>query len=372
MEIGTSKERLMSTVNGENIDRVATYDVIHNIRLVEQLTGKKITPLNAEDLICQACRNTLDLVRHFAIPKKREIEIVSGSDGYVYKMEWWTGSVVSRPFTDLNGARKIMEEDIENIYSCINSKKVCRPALFHVNLFDENYEYFEEVVYDFNRISEKLDGTIMVAPESAGAFIISETRFDFKWWTYLLNDFPELSIRYLDALNAYELAKIDFYAPRLNTFISFTSEPAGTNNNLLYPLQFNLDTILPRVKKLIERWKSYGYYHIYFADGYKWPILDEVLSWGLVDAVDPFEPLSHMDVKRFREKYPDTVICQPVDCQNLLYTGTPQEVRKATIKAIEDAKAYKILIGSTSEVHPNVPVENALAMYEAARRYVIK
>ncbi len=86
--------------------------------------------------------------------------------------------------------------------------------------------------------------------------------------------------------------------------------------------------------------------------------------------MDPFEPLAHMDVKRFREKYPETVICQPVDCQNLLYTGTPREVREATIKAIEDAGAYKILIGSTSEVHPNVPVENAIAMYEAARHAI--
>ncbi len=364
-----SLERLIETFRGGRIDRIATYDIIHNIDLIENVTDEKISPLNAEDLVCKACNNMLDLVRHFSIPENPESEIIEDKDGYVYKMEWWTGSIISRPFTDLQGARSVMEKDIDFIYECIEKKKICRPALFHVKLFDENYEYFEEVVQNFNRISEKLGETLMIAPESAGPVVIAETRFDFKWWTYLYNDFPELSIRYLDALNEYELAKIDFFAPKLHTKVSFTSEPAGTNENLIYSLHFNLDVVLPRVKKLIERWKSYGYYHIYFADGYKWPILDEVLSWGLVDAVDPFEPLSHMDVKRFREKYPETVICQPVDCQNLLYTGTPGDVRKATIKAIEDAGAYKILIGSTSEVHPNVPVENALAMYEAARGY---
>jgi len=42
---------------------------------------------------------------------------------------------------------------------------------------------------------------------------------------------------------------------------------------------------------------------------------------------------------------------------------------RATIKAIEDAEKRKILIGSTSEIHPNVPIKNAMAMYETARSY---
>jgi uroporphyrinogen-III decarboxylase len=125
------------------------------------------------------------------------------------------------------------------------------------------------------------------------------------------------------------------------------------------------------VKKLVKQWKSYGYYHIYFADGYKWPLLDEIISWGLVDAIDPFEPLAQMDVKKFREKYPNITICQPVDCQSLLYSGSPEEVKKATIKAIEDSGKRRVIIGSTSEVHPSVPVKNALAMYETARSYKI-
>ena len=39
------------------------------------------------------------------------------------------------------------------------------------------------------------------------------------------------------------------------------------------------------------------------------------------------------------------------------------------IKAIEDAEVRKIIIGSSSEIHPNIPVENAMAMYETARDY---
>jgi uroporphyrinogen-III decarboxylase len=287
----------------------------------------------------------------------------------VYKKEWWTGSIVSRPIGSIEDAREIMEQDIERIHKCIEERRVCRQALFHVSLFDEDFAFFEEVKENFKRISEKLEGTVMIAPESAGPLVIAETRFDFKWWTYLYNDYPELATEYLDALNNYELARIDSFADSHLTPVSFTSEPAGTNDTLIHSLDFNMKIVLPRVKKLVERWKSYGFWHIYFADGYKWPLLDEIISWDLVDAIDPFEPLSHMDIAKFRKKYPEVTICQPIDCQNLLYSGTPEEIRKATIKSIEDAAEKRIIIGSTSEVHPNIPAENAFAMYEAARNY---
>ena len=367
----SSHERLIATFEGKVPDMIATYDIIHNIGLMEYLTGREISEKNAEDVACEAVGKVLDLVRHFSIPSKKEPEILIDKDGFVYKKDWWTMQVLKRPFDSLNDVIQMVNKDIERIYDCMSKKKVCRQALFPVQLFGENCEYFEEIKEGFKRCVGKMNGTLMIAPESCTLYV-ALARYDIQWWSYLYHDNPELAGKYLDALTDYELARIDSFADLALTSVSFTSDPIGVNDSLMFTPDFTLNVMLPRTKKLVERWKSYGYYHIYFADGYKWPILDEVLSWGLVDAVDPLEPLAHMDVKRFRERYPETVICQPVDCQNLLYTGTPREVRKATIKAIEDAGAYKILIGSTSEVHPNVPVENAVAMYEAARGYVIK
>ena len=69
----------------------------------------------------------------------------------------------------------------------------------------------------------------------------------------------------------------------------------------------------------------------------------------------------------FRERYPELALGQPIDCAQLLAFGTPEEVRATVQKAIEDAGERGIIIGSTSEIHPNVKVENALAMYETSR-----
>ena len=64
----TSRERLIRTCEGWEIDRIATFDIIHNIEMIEHLTGIKVTPRNAEDLICQAAGKVLDLIRHFTVP----------------------------------------------------------------------------------------------------------------------------------------------------------------------------------------------------------------------------------------------------------------------------------------------------------------
>jgi uroporphyrinogen-III decarboxylase len=122
------------------------------------------------------------------------------------------------------------------------------------------------------------------------------------------------------------------------------------------------------VKRCLDRWKSYGYYVIFHSDGRKWPMIQDLIDMGF-DSINPCEPLATMEVARFRREYPDTVIGSMVDCQNLLAFGTPEEVRAVTLQAIEDSGGARTLIGSTSEIHPGIGVDNALAMYETARSY---
>ena len=144
----------------------------------------------------------------------------------------------------------------------------------------------------------------------------------------------------------------------------------GTDTGLLYSPDFFRKEVIPREKKKIDAWKKHGYYVMAFLDGYKWPILDDFIALG-VDEIHPCEPYCQMDVRTFRQRYPQMVISQPIDCTQLLSFGTEVEVKQAVTKAIEDADKRKIIIGSTSEIHPEVKVKNAIAMYETARNYPI-
>ena len=54
-----------------------------------------------------------------------------------------------------------------------------------------------------------------------------------------------------------------------------------------------------------------------------------------------------------------------IDCQDLLVFGTPQKIKEATPKAIADSGGAKTLIGSTSEIHPEITLENALVIQQS-------
>ena len=124
---------------------------------------------------------------------------------------------------------------------------------------------------------------------------------------------------------------------------------------------------ISEAKSMMEKYK-YGYHVIYHSDGNKWDICKDIIDMG-ADSINPFETLATMDIKRFRALYPDTVCGSMIDCQDLLAFGTPEQITQATRKALEDSVGARTLIGSTSEIHPEIKLENALAMYEAASNY---
>lgn len=365
----TSRERLIRTFEGKEIDRIATYDIIHNIELIEYATGIKVTPKNAEDLLCRTAGKYLDLIRHFTPPDYEGEKIVKEDDGFTYRYYWWTGHIIDKPVygTVEDAARKI-EEDTERIIKAASEKKLCSAANNHVNLFYEKFEYFEEVREEYIRINEKLGGPVMLGPEMTMPVPIAMFRHGIDWWTYVYHDYPEIAMRYIDASYDYELAFIDSYIDlEIMPFVC-SAGSTGMDDRLLFPVEFFKEVVIPGEKKIYERFKKHNKYIIGFLDGYKLPVIRDFIDAG-IDAVDPFEPYCRMDVKKFREDYPETVICQPVDCTQLLPFGEEEEIRRVVTKAIEDAGRRKILIGSTSEIHPNTKIKNAIAMYETAQIY---
>ena len=360
-----STERVIHTFEGKKLDRLPIFDIIHNIDFIEKVGGEKITPRNAEDITCRAVRKTLDLVRHFCIPADLETRELSDEDGFVYRDLWWTKEIIHRPIETMQDATELMKRDIERVYQSIEKQKFCHQAKEHLNLFGEKYDYPEEVNSHFERIAGKLEDTMMIAPETVPGLYTAQNRFGFDWLIYIQHDYPDLFLEYYDALIDHELFRIDSFGPTRLSRVALISESIAFNTGLIWPPEFIREAVFPRVKKCVERWKKYGYYVIWHSDGKKWPVIPGILSLG-VDSINPCEPLAAMEVKKFRELYPETVIGSMIDCQDLLAFGTADQVARATAKAIDDSGGARTLIGSTSEIHPEIKVENALAMYEAA------
>ena len=368
METLDSTTRVVHTFEGKPLDRLPVFDIIHNVEFIERVAGERVTPENAEDVTCKAVRETLDLVRHFCIPEDLEPHIEEDDDGFQYRVEWWTKEIKYRPIETMEDVIALVKRDIEAIYKSLDQQKFCHQAKEHLQLFGEWYDYPEEVNSHFERVAKKLGDTMMIAPETVPGLYSATNRYGMDKFVYLYHDCPELALQYYDALVDHELFRIDSFAPTNLSKVALISESLAFNTGLLWPPEFIRTVVYPRVKKCIDRWKKYGYYVIFHSDGNKWTLIQDLIDLG-ADSINPCEPLATMEVGRFREEYPDTVIGSMIDCQNLLAFGTPEEVRGETKKALEDAGGARTLIGSTSEIHPEITVENALAMYEVARNH---
>jgi uroporphyrinogen decarboxylase len=126
--------------------------------------------------------------------------------------------------------------------------------------------------------------------------------------------------------------------------------------------------MFPNIEKVIKAWREAGKRVIFHADGNRWAILDDIVAMG-VDAINPCEELAGMTVRKFKERYPDITIGSVIDCQDLLPRGPVEKIEKASWQLIEDAQDRRVFLGSSSEIHPGIPVEHAMAMYDILDSY---
>lgn len=83
-----------------------------------------------------------------------------------------------------------------------------------------------------------------------------------------------------------------------------------------------------------------------------------------IDGLNPIEVMADMDVGEIHRRYPNLFMAGGIGASQLLPFGSPTEVKDA-VKRTLDAAEGRIMIGSTTELHNDVPLENFLAMREA-------
>lgn len=363
----TKKERVLRTFNYKEVDRPAVYDIIHSYKFIEYVYGKTITSRNAEDAICYTIAKTLDMTRHFAIPSLEKY-IKKDEDGFVYEIKWNTADIKERPYKTVSEAKEFVKKDIYRIREAIENKKFCPQAKYNVNLFDDRYDDPEVLNSEFERIQNKLDGTIMIAPEFVDGFGPVVTKYNYDTFVYLYYDYPDLISELLQAHLDYCLnVRIDsFPGPKL-TPIAFTGTMASGPSGLYFSPDFLDKEIFPCVQKIVDRLKKKGYRVIYDFEGDAREVFEKIANSG-ADAYTPVEEISGMSVEWVKEKYPKLILGFMIDSINLLTRGNKNDVIKKTKGIIELAKKYGgIMIGSSGTINEETDIENVLAMINTTK-----
>lgn len=175
---------------------------------------------------------------------------------------------------------------------------------------------------------------------------------------------PELLGEYFDMHVQRMLAELDTWHRHGVRLISFGGDFAF-NSGPVYSPKFFETIMAPRWKRLYDRCRELGMWCIQRSDGNLWLVAQSLFGWAKPHAYYECDYDAGMRFGELREAFPDLVLIGNVS-SDLLVRGTAEEVRQRALECI-DAAAPRVVLSSANAVLPSTPVQNILAMYDAAR-----
>ncbi|HID06275.1 MAG TPA: hypothetical protein EYP10_03920, partial [Armatimonadetes bacterium] len=147
---------------------------------------------------------------------------------------------------------------------------------------------------------------------------------------------------------------------------------AGKNGPVYSPKHFRT-FMLPRLKELTKCARELNLIYIFRTDGDIWSIADMLLRHSGVHGYGEIDQSAGMDIAQVREHFPHLLLWGGVDCAWTLVHGSTDDVRREVRYAITKAGMNGgLLLGSSNTIHPNVKLENFLAMLSEGKAFVIE
>ena len=155
--------------------------------------------------------------------------------------------------------------------------------------------------------------------------------------------------------------------------LAFFSDDMGTQEGLIMSPEMWERHLAPRLARWCELAHGFGLTVFFHSDGAVEPLIPRWIECG----IDVLNPIQHacpgMDRAALKRNYGrDLVFHGGVDNQQALPFGTPEEVRRETLECLRTlgAGGEGYMVCSCHNVQAGTPVENILAMVEAAREGV--
>lgn len=179
----------------------------------------------------------------------------------------------------------------------------------------------------------------------------------------LLEKVCELHMRFLDNI-------LEVCGDYLDIILQ--GDDLGGQNGPLMSLEAYREFVKPRQKKIFDliekKTKAKLFYH---CCGSVYPLIDDLLEIG-VDILNPIQVSAKgMNTKILKEEYGDRLVFWGgIDTQYILPFGKPEEVVEEVKRRIKElAAGGGYVLSSVHNIQADVPPENIVAMFDAARKY---
>jgi uroporphyrinogen decarboxylase len=154
--------------------------------------------------------------------------------------------------------------------------------------------------------------------------------------------------------------------------IIFYGDDVAFQNGPMMSLDLYRKMIKPRHQQLFAHLKTKAQAPLLFHScGSVYPLMDDLIEIG-VDCINPVQvSAKDMDTKRLKKEFGDRMaFWGGIDTHKVLPFGTPDDVRAEVKGRIEDlAPGGGYVLNSVHNLQPEVPPENIVAMFEAAKEF---
>ncbi|MCC6446276.1 MAG: hypothetical protein IT210_22835 [Armatimonadetes bacterium] len=349
----TKRERVLRTMAFQDTDRTPLYDIFQNDAIIEYYAGERFSEGNGVRLTGRAVGRVLDMTRMAGGPVERP-QTVRLENGFAVRQERWTSWIVERPFDDMPGLIDWVKGEVLRV----------RAREYGPAYREAFHAYIRERTACFAEGDPDGDPAVLMV-ESLPGLTEMYSVMGLERFSYLMADEPDLVEEWMDVLYEAELRRIEAIADPELIQVVLTADDLAYKTAPLFSPSWLRRVFMPGLKRLHDAWHERGAACIFHSDGCLWPVLDDLARAG-IDGLNPLETLAGMNVKSVRERFPKLVLAGGIDVSQLLALGTPEEVREACREAIAATGGRGYFMGSSTEIHWDVPLENARAMFETA------
>ena len=354
-------ERFKKALDWEPIDRLMTYDFLDNSHILldhggydpsRTYTYEELIEVNArawKRIGVDATRSVYDPVNHWMGGKITNWIRFFGvnPDNWAVSQAGETAWISKRPFHTLAELEKHMPRN---------------------PIYEEVRDWYQPVIRQTQLALAQHDIVFIGAVE--GPITDAYTYTDMELFAQAIYDAPELVAHIMDCTGLFSAYIARAYAEVTEVPLLFMGEDISGTSGPIFSPRFVREQGLPRWKWISEPIKEKGMKFLYHTDGRYGKFLPLIFDDFAADGLNPIERNNCNDIFAIRKEYPHKLLFGNVCCMHTLPHGTLGDVEDETLELIEKIGPQAgIFIGSSSEVHENVPVVNAVTMYATVHEY---
>jgi len=178
----------------------------------------------------------------------------------------------------------------------------------------------------------------------------------------LVSRIQEFQLPFVDRMLSAAGGRIDFFR---------IGDDFGTQRALLISPEMWRRRIQPALRALVDVAICHGAHCYLHSCGAVGDLIPDFVDTG-IEVLDPVQvKAAGMEPKSLKAQHGDKMCFSGgVDEQQLLSKGTPRQVREGVFQLLDDmARGGGFFVGPTHNLQDDIPTENIVAMYDAARNW---